>query len=103
MSKASVVSSEISTQASSALSKVAATGQIRVVRELLNKPEVDIDFRVPALKGQTALHCACRNGHLEVVKLLVEHGALMEIKDDEGMTPLLEAAVAGDLLVFKFL
>jgi ankyrin repeat protein len=103
MSKASGVSSEISAEASSALAKAAAAGQTRVVRELLNRPEVDMNFRVPELEGQTALHRASLNGHLEIVELLLKHGALLEVTDDKGITPLLGAAGAGELIVFKVL
>ena len=30
---------------------------------------------------KTALHIACNNGHASVVKLLVENGANVEVKD----------------------
>jgi len=30
---------------------------------------------------KTALHIACNNGHTSVVKLLVENGANVEVKD----------------------
>jgi ankyrin repeat protein len=37
----------------------------------------------------TLLHWACANGHLEVVKFLVENGADIEAKDKSGRTPIL--------------
>ena len=39
-------------------------------------------------EGETALHLASRNEHLEVVKLLIERGADINIKNNEGETPL---------------
>jgi ankyrin repeat protein len=36
----------------------------------------------------TALHYAADRGFLEVVKLLVEHGANKQAEDKEGQTPL---------------
>ena len=37
--------------------------------------------------GRTALQMAAAWGHLDVVQLLIEHGADPTIRDDEGMTP----------------
>lgn len=103
MSKASGADEEISTETSSALCRAAETGQIGVVQELLDKPGVSINFRAPTSNNRTALHCASRHGHFEVVKLLVQHEASLEVKDNQGMTPLLEAAMGGNLNVFNLL
>jgi Ankyrin repeats (3 copies)/Ankyrin repeat len=56
----------------------------RVVRSLLDHgadPNAWVD-------GNTALHRASRNGTIEMVRLLVEHGASVEVKDESGRTPL---------------
>jgi hypothetical protein len=45
--------------------------------------------------GKSALHLACRRGHLEVVKLLIGAGAHVEGRDAGGKTPLMEAARKG--------
>jgi ankyrin repeat protein len=47
--------------------------------------------RFPAGGGKTALNYAAREGHLEVARLLVERGANLELADDNGVTPLLDA------------
>ena len=39
-------------------------------------------------EGWTALHKACANGHTEVVKLLLAHGADRMAKHRNGDTPL---------------
>jgi Ankyrin repeats (3 copies) len=39
-------------------------------------------------RGFTPLHRASRFGRIEIVRLLIEHGANVEAKDDEGRTPL---------------
>ncbi|KAK3101728.1 hypothetical protein FSP39_005894 [Pinctada imbricata] len=38
--------------------------------------------------GNTALHWACRNGHFEVTRLLLENGANIDAKNMIGLTPL---------------
>lgn len=40
----------------------------------------------------TPLHMAAYNGHVEVIKLLLEHGATLDARDFEGKTPLLHAS-----------
>lgn len=47
-----------------------------------------------SIKGNTALHDCAESGSLEVVKVLLEHGARMDV-DSYGMSPLLTAAVTG--------
>lgn len=44
-----------------------------------------------ALCGATALHYAAECGHLEVCRLLLDHGARMQ-KNEHGLTPVLQAA-----------
>ena len=45
----------------------------------------------------------CEKGELKIVKFLVENGANIEIKDNNGMTPLSNACRGGYLDVVKFL
>ena len=46
--------------------------------------------------GATALHMACREKNFEVVKILVENEADINAVDNEGWTPLMRGALAGD-------
>ncbi len=45
----------------------------------------------------TPLHAACANGHVSVVRLLLDYGADLEMKEESIATPLI-AAVRGDSL-----
>ena len=54
--------------------------------------------------GETALHGACLEGHLDVVHVLVvEQRAQLEIQNWEGWVPLICAVVRGHTAVAKFL
>ncbi len=46
--------------------------------------------------GATALHMACREKNFEIVKILVENEAEVNATDNEGWTPLMRGALAGD-------
>ena len=46
--------------------------------------------------GNTALHYAAKAGNLKVCKVLVEMGAIIEVKNDNEMTPPEFAARYGD-------
>jgi ankyrin repeat protein len=46
---------------------------------------------------------ATKNGHESIIKLLLEAGAKVEAKDDNGRTPLLLAAENGHEAVVKLL
>lgn len=54
-------------------------------------------------KGNTALHIASLAGRLEVVKLLVEKGAEINVQSQNGFTPLYMASQEGHSEVVKYL
>ena len=45
--------------------------------------------------GATSLHIACREGNFEIVKILIDNGANVNIIDNEGWSPLMRASLAG--------
>jgi ankyrin repeat protein len=98
MSKANGELNKVSFEDSSALCRAAMAGQMQVVRELLHQPGID-----PKFDGNAALHCACKSGHLGVVKLLVEYGATIDVTDNKGMTPFLKAASSDSLTVLEYI
>ena len=52
--------------------------------------------------GETALHMAAKQGHLDIVMLLVGNGANINIEDSSGMTPMSVAAARGKINVVNF-
>jgi ankyrin repeat protein len=57
--------------------------------------------RFPAAGSKTPLLYAARAGDLAATKLLVEHGAQLELADGNGVTPLLEAILNGSAFRVK--
>ncbi|KDO19582.1 TKL protein kinase [Saprolegnia parasitica CBS 223.65] len=53
--------------------------------------------------GRTPLHDAARCGYLEIVRLLLEKGAAIDVKAINGGTPLHGAALHGQLEIVRFL
>jgi ankyrin repeat protein len=54
--------------------------------------------RFPAGGSTTALLYATRGGHLEIARLLIDHGARVELADDDGVTPLISAIVNASII-----
>lgn len=49
------------------------------------------DINESDYEGRTALHIAASEGHLNIVKYLVNHGSDVDIKDSRGNTALDDA------------
>lgn len=79
----------------------ARNGRYKVVKMLLNnfKPNIEhectVKFDGHIVQGATALWCAAGSGHLNVVKLLVQHGADVNQKTRTQSTPLRAACFDG--------
>jgi ankyrin repeat protein len=54
--------------------------------------------RYPAGGSKTPLLYATREGHLDVARLLVDHGAALELADGNGVTPLINAIVNASII-----
>ncbi|XP_063405875.1 serine/threonine-protein phosphatase 6 regulatory ankyrin repeat subunit A-like [Mytilus trossulus] len=68
---------------------------------LFGKYNVDISNRDTF--GLTALHSACKNGHTEIVKAILEFDSNVNEKDENGSTPLFLACLHGCYDTVKFL
>src|SRR3954452_5885324 len=66
-----------------------APGGLEVARLLIN---AGAKVNRQCEHGRTALQMAAAWGHLDVVQLLIQHGADPTIRDDEGMAPAMIAA-----------
>ena len=53
--------------------------------------------------GESALHLACQSGSQPTIKLLLDKGLDIEQKRNDGITPLLRAALAGEADAVEFL
>ena len=82
----------------------AENGDIKRVIEMLESG-ADINYRGGDY-GQTALMASSRDGHYEIVKLLLESDAIPNIRDNLGNTALMYASFSGldrDLPIVKLL
>lgn len=70
--------------------RAAAQGNLEVVQNSLQSESANIlNMRS---SGKTALHVAAHQGHIEIVKLLLQSGASVNAKDNDGDTCLHYAA-----------
>jgi len=53
--------------------------------------------------GATALHIVSREGNLDIVKILIDSGANLNLADNEGYTPLMRASLSANYDVFDYL
>ncbi|WVY96718.1 hypothetical protein V8G54_028869 [Vigna mungo] len=82
------------------LSAAAQVGDINALRLALGSVAVTLynltgSIDEPVEDGDTALHLTCLYGHLACVQLLLERGANIEAKDEDGAIPLHDACAGG--------
>ena len=91
----------ISRYVGSQLCKAAAQGDMEKLRDFKSK---NIDFNTGDYDSRCAIHLAASNGHLDVVKFLVEEaGAMVSPKDRFGGTPLDDARREGHSDISRYL
>ena len=75
------------------------------VARLLLEHDADVNARTSRgfYSGQTPLHEAAQNNRIEVIHVLLEHGANAAAEDDQGRTPLNRAAAWGSVDVARVL
>ena len=76
-------------------------GKLEALKYLLEK---GADGSLKTLEGQFShLSFAVTAGSVEAIELLLSHGCSIDDRDDQGETPLMQAAVAGKTEVLKYL
>lgn len=84
--------------------EAAQEGDLDLLQELLENHKVSVDVMDhKSTPGFTALHVACREGHLKVVEWLLERGADIEKPDEKGRTALYHTVKKGEAEVLRFL
>ncbi|XP_046496040.1 ankyrin repeat domain-containing protein 66 isoform X3 [Equus quagga] len=85
------------------LHQAVAAGNYSLVKKILKKGLCDPNYKDVDWNDRTPLHWAAINGHMEVMQILIEHGARPCLVTDVGWTPAHFAAESGHLNVLKIL
>ncbi|KAK9721817.1 Ion transport protein [Popillia japonica] len=76
-------------------------GNQSMCRELLSSQTAD-QLKAAAANGDTALHLAARRKDVDMVRILVDYGTSVDIRNGDGQTPLHIAAAEGDETLVKY-
>jgi ankyrin repeat protein len=87
----------LNAQGESPLMMAALKGQLEIARQLITK-DADVNKT-----GWAPLHYAATNGHLAMMKLLLDHYAYIDAESPNGTTPLMMAALYGSAEAVKLL
>ena len=75
--------------------------QYTVVEKMLESKRAAVDS--VDKEGCTPLHCACKNGDLNMIEILLKGGTNIDQKDSSGKTPLHHACEKGHLIAVELL
>lgn len=76
-------------------------GDLEKVKTLVKQKHADLNVSNPG--GWTPLQEAAENGHLNIVKLLIDNGAFLDQADKEGRTALYWSSKTGEAKVVEYL
>ena len=88
-------------QQKTVLSIATSEGRLSLVEFLINK--VNANVNVKDLHGRTPLFIASQNGHLDIVRCLIDNGADANAKNSSGKTPLSIAQIQCHTDVVQFI
>eukprot|EP00794_Sanderia_malayensis_P003520 gene3520-4021_t len=78
------------------LCEACKVGDLEVITELLQSPDLIIDVGAEDEHGLLPMVCAVGCRQIEIVKILIKSGASVNVSDSEGMSPLLKAVMIND-------
>ncbi|XP_033764387.1 E3 ubiquitin-protein ligase MIB2-like isoform X2 [Pecten maximus] len=84
--------------ASANIVQAASQNDINTIQQVLSQTPDKVNF---TQDGKTALHLACYEGHSQIVTLLLEHKADLDLKDGEGDSALHYAAFGKETETMK--
>lgn len=76
-------------------------GNQSMVRELLGSQTAE-QLKATTANGDSALHIAARRKDIDMVRILVDYGANVDMQNGEGQTPLHISAGEGDDQLVKY-
>jgi ankyrin repeat protein len=65
-----------------------SNGYSNIVEYFLKEKKLNIFLEILDNNSNTALHLATMNGHSSIVKCLIEHGADVDVKNEDDISPL---------------
>ncbi|KAF4528779.1 hypothetical protein B566_EDAN017111 [Ephemera danica] len=77
-------------------------GDTELAKKMLDEG-IDVDTKSGSWMGHTALHWASKNGDIDMIKLLLDHGAQMEIRSEEEVDALQYATFGGHIDAIELL
>jgi ankyrin repeat protein len=87
---------------STTLHEAVESGSLETLKSLLTLGQ-GADVNAQALYHGTPLHLASLNGSLDMSRMLIEHGAYVNVQDNEGRTPFSVALTSGHRKLAQFL
>ena len=84
-----------STKVQSLLHVAAQHGLISALKALSSRDPARVSWDSKDFRGRTALHHAVAQGHTDVVRFLLEHGASVDMEDTQNIAPLQSASREG--------
>lgn len=76
--------SKLSSKLSDLFVEAAGEGDLYLVNNMVKNYQVSLDATHQSTAGLTALHLACRRGHIPVIKWLLDQKANIEKADQKG-------------------
>lgn len=74
-----------------------------VCNNLTNTVKLLMEYGAKIIHSHFLLHIATKNGNLDIIKILIKAGTIVNIRDEQGMTPLIIACSMQHFQIAKYL